>query len=80
MIIIQGTVKSKVKRIRPVRAEIIITDNRGVDYCLQMKPKNFDKLIQIDVGGRVEFTVQNELSATDKIRINNLTVVDAIKI
>ena len=77
MLTITGTVKSKCKKIRPVRAEIVIEDDTGDAYYLQLKPKNFDKLVYIDVGAVVSFTVKNELSKADKIHINNMVVVDA---
>lgn len=77
MLKITGTVKSKGKKTRPVRAEIVVEDDKGDAYSLQLRPRNFDKLVHIDVGAKVLFTVKNVLSEADKIHINNLIVIDA---
>lgn len=77
MLKIKGTVITKEQKIRPVRVEILIEDDSGASYSLQLRPKNFVKLTNIDVGAKLAFTVENVLSEAEKIRINNLIVVDA---
>ena len=78
--IIVGTVQKKIKKTRPVRAEIIIKDKEGELFSLQLRPKHFDKLVEIDKGATISFTVTNKLSAIDKHIINNLTVIDAKRV
>lgn len=77
---ITGKVISKRKRIHPVRAEIVIHDKSGEPLVLELMPKYFDRLVNIDVGADVAFLVKNELTETQIRMINNLTVIDAQKL
>jgi hypothetical protein len=55
----------------------LFLDSDGDNWSLQLRPKNFTLLAKIDVGACVLFTVKNEISASEKSRINNLIVINA---
>ena len=80
MIQVFGKVIKKVKRTRPVRVEVVVQDKDGDVFSLQLRPAQFDKLVDIDVDAKVSFKVRNELSKTQKNFINNLTVIDAERV
>ena len=80
MIQVFGKVIKKVKRINPVRVEVLVDVGYGDPFSLQLRPAKLDKLVDIDVGARISFKVENELSKTQKNFINNLTVIDAERV
>ena len=77
MIVVSGTVVKKVRLQKPLRVEILIKDKDGDPLSLQLRPAKLDKLVEIDVGSKIEFKVKNQMSKTDKNYINNLIVTDA---
>lgn len=77
MIVVSGTVVKKVRLQKPLRVEILIKDKDGDPLSLQLRPAKLDKLVEIDVGTKIEFKVKNQMSKTHKNYINNLIVTDA---
>lgn len=60
------------------KIELVVEDFAGVLYSLQVRPKFFISVADVDTGHTVEIKYRNELSESNGIRINNLIVESII--
>jgi len=76
---ISGTVVKKEFKKNPAKAELIVSTDSG-NVNIQIRPKLFYKLIEIDTGDIVKAECLNELSLQGNSNINNFLLSDIQKI
>jgi hypothetical protein len=63
-----------------LRMDLIIEEDTDNQFCIQTRPKNFHKIIDLDTGDYVQVEYKNEISENGKNTFNNLILTNIQKI
>ncbi|CAA7195428.1 MULTISPECIES: hypothetical protein [Chryseobacterium] len=63
-----------------IRVNLIIEEDTDNQFCIQTRPNNFHKIIDLDTGDFVQIEYRNEISEHDKNTFNNLILENIQKI
>ncbi len=65
---------------KSIRIDLIIEEDTDNQFCIQARPKNFYKVIELDTCDFVQVEYRNEISENGKNTFNNLILEDIKKI
>ncbi|NAW50443.1 hypothetical protein GNY06_03250 [Elizabethkingia argentiflava] len=57
---------------KSLRMDLIIEEDTDNQFCIQTRPKNFYKIIDLDTGDYVQVEYRNEISENGENTFNNL--------
>lgn len=65
---------------KSIRIDLIIEEDTDNQFCIQTRPKNYHKVIELDTGNYVQVEYRNEISENGKNTFNNLILENITKI
>lgn len=75
MLSIVGKVLKKERKKNPVKVKLLIGDEAGKIYKLQVRPKHILKLVEVDTGCIVQVTYTNEKDITDNLIVEDIIIM-----